>query len=329
VVSTAGDVNGDGYSDIIIGAHWYDNGQTDEGRAYVYHGSPTGVLSTPSWIGESNQDFAYYGYSVSTAGDVNGDGFSDVIVGAYLYDNGQTDEGAAFVYHGSPTGLANSPSWIGESNQINASYGISVSTAGSVNGDIFSDVIIGSYRYDNGQGDEGAVFVYHGSAAGLSSSHSWMSESNQDTSFYGISVSSAGDVNGDGYSDIIIGASFYDNPEPNEGMAFVFHGTPSGVSNISNIVGLAPRLFKLEQNYPNPFNPTTKIRFILDESGNTSLKIYNILGEELMTLINGEYLQGGIYHEREFNADGLPSGIYIARLQKGDKSQIIKMMLLK
>ncbi len=90
-----------------------------------------------------------------------------------------------------------------------------------------------------------------------------------------------------------------------------------------------PVAFALEQNYPNPFNPRTKIRFILDESGNTSLKIYNILGEEQMTLINGEYLQGGIYHEREFNADGLPSGIYIARLQKGDKSQIIKMMLLK
>ncbi|MEO0156227.1 MAG: integrin alpha [candidate division WOR-3 bacterium] len=117
---------------------------------------------TPNWTGESNQGGAYYGYSVSTAGDVNGDGYSDVIIGAPYYVYNQTDEGRAFVYHGSSTGLSTTPNWTGESNQAGANYGHSVSTAGDVDGDGYSDVIIGAINYDNGSTDEGGVFVYHG-----------------------------------------------------------------------------------------------------------------------------------------------------------------------
>src|SRR3989338_8866950 len=105
-VATTGDVNGDGYSDVIVGAPYYDNGQTDEGRAFVYLGSSAGLALTPAWTAESDQASAYFGYSVSTAGDVNGDGYSDVIVGALYYDNGQANEGRAFVYLGSSAGLA-------------------------------------------------------------------------------------------------------------------------------------------------------------------------------------------------------------------------------
>jgi hypothetical protein len=76
-------VNGDGYADVIVGAPYYDNGETDEGRAYVYHGSSSGLSATANWTAESNQASAYFGYSVSTAGDVNGDGYADVIVGAF------------------------------------------------------------------------------------------------------------------------------------------------------------------------------------------------------------------------------------------------------
>jgi hypothetical protein len=82
VNGTAGDVNGDGFSDIIVGAVVYDNGQTDEGRAFVYHGSATGVAMAAAWTAEGDQTNANFGYSVAAAGDLNGDGFSDVIVGA-------------------------------------------------------------------------------------------------------------------------------------------------------------------------------------------------------------------------------------------------------
>ncbi|MFZ1461562.1 MAG: integrin alpha, partial [Ignavibacteria bacterium] len=290
-VSTAGDVNGDGYSDVIIGAPGYQNGQNTEGAAFVYHGSSTGLPFTPDWIAEGNGIGRYFGYSVSsagdvngdgysdviiggpynsygsaevyfgsasglsltanwgavgnsydskfgksvsTAGDVNGDGYSDVIIGAIRFHNGQTDEGAAFVYHGSASGLSLTSNWIGEKNQADAHFGSSVSSAGDVNGDGYSDVIVGAETYSNGQSYEGAAFVYHGSASGLSLTSNWSGEKNQASAHFGYSVSTAGDVNGDGYSDVIIGAPDFDNGQTNEGAAFVYQGSASGLSLTSN-----------------------------------------------------------------------------------------------
>ena len=228
-VATAGDVNGDGFSDIIVGANLYDNGQDNEGRAFVYHGSATGPGASPSWTAESNQAGAEFGYSVASAGDVNGDGFSDVIIGAYAYDNGQSDEGRVFVYHGSAAGLRATPAWSAESNQASSGFGYSVATAGDVNRDGFSDVIVGAYLFDNGQSNEGRVFVYHGSATGLATSPSWTAESNQAIADFAISVATAGDVNGDGYSDVIVGAPSYDNGQADEGRAFVYLGSAGGL----------------------------------------------------------------------------------------------------
>ena len=229
-VSTAGDVNGDGYADVIIGAPGYANGQTNEGRTFVYQGSSSGLGASAIWTAESNQDNAFLGYSVSTAGDVDGDGYSDVVVGSHMYDNGQTNEGRAFAYHGSPAGLSTSAGWTAESGQNEAWFGYSVSTAGDVNGDGYADVIIGAYAYDGGQTNEGRAFVYHGAASGLGTSAAWTTESNQAGALFGWSVSTAGDVNGDGYSDVVIGACQYDNGQTEEGRAFVYHGSASGLN---------------------------------------------------------------------------------------------------
>jgi hypothetical protein len=229
-VASAGDVNGDGYSDVIVGAYLYDKGETDEGAAFVYHGSASSISTTAVTTLESNQADAYMGWSVASAGDVNGDGYSDVIIGAPFYDNGQTDEGAAFVYHGSPTGINTTAFAMVKSNQANAQMGVSVASAGDVNGDGYSDVIVGASYYDNGQIDEGAVFVYHGSATGINTSTASMVESNQASARMGLSIASAGDVNGDGYSDIIVGAYQYDNVQNNEGAAFVYHGSATGIN---------------------------------------------------------------------------------------------------
>jgi hypothetical protein len=221
-VGTAGDVNGDGYDDVIVGAPVYNNGQTDEGRVWVYQGSASG-LNAANWTAESNQAGAAYGYAVATAGDVNGDGYDDVIVGAHWYDNGQTDEGRVWVYHGSASGL-NAANWTAESNQADAHYGYAVATAGDVNGDGYDDVIVGAPYYDNGQTNEGRVWVYHGSASGLISLAAFRAESNQSYAHYGHAVGTAGDVNGDGYDDVIVGAPVYNNGQTDEGLAVVYHG---------------------------------------------------------------------------------------------------------
>lgn len=236
-VDSAGDVNGDGYADLIVGAHKYDNGLTDEGAAFLYYGSPAGLSLTADWFVDSNQGGSWFGHSATTAGDVNGDGYGDVIIGAPRYDNGQTDEGAAFLYYGSASGLGLVAVWSVDSNQGAANMGGFVSTAGDVNGDGYSDVIVNANAYDNGQVDEGAVFVYHGSASGVSLTPDWTGEGNQTSADYGLKVSSAGDVNGDGYSDIIVGARFYDNGQVDEGAAFVYHGSATGLSLTANWIG--------------------------------------------------------------------------------------------
>jgi hypothetical protein len=205
-IATAGDVNGDGYSDVLVAAPLYDNGETDEGKVWLYLGSSSGLSATATWTAEGNQAGARFGSSVSTAGDVNDDGYDDVVIGAELYDNGQTDEGRAFLYLGSATGLSTVPAWTAESNQPLASFGCSVSTAGDVNGDGYDDVIVGASQYDNVQVDEGRAYLFRGNAGGLGSSAVWTGEANLPGAAFGSSVSTAGDVNGDGYDDVIVGA---------------------------------------------------------------------------------------------------------------------------
>lgn len=228
-VSEAGDVNNDGYDDVIVGAHNYDNGETDEGRALLYLGSAAGISAAPSWIAENDQAYARFGNSVSSAGDVNGDGYDDVVVGSYVYDAGETDEGRAYVYLGSSSGLSASPSWIAEGNQGSAYFGSTVSSAGDVNGDGYDDVVVAALFYTNGESLEGRVYLFPGSSSGLSASPSWTAEGNQAFAYFGRSVSSAGDVNGDGYSDVIIGAYYYDNGQTNEGRAFLYLGSSTGL----------------------------------------------------------------------------------------------------
>lgn len=88
-----------------------------------------------------------------------------------------------------------------------------------------------------------------------------------------------------------------------------------------------PGEFKLYQNYPNPFNPTTTIKYNLHKSNDVTLKIYNLIGQELETLVNGFQTAGK--HEINWQPNGLPSGIYFYRLQSGEFSQAKKLILQK
>jgi hypothetical protein len=241
----AGDVNGDGFDDILVGANRYAGDHASEGAAYLYLGSATGPGATPSWSVQGTQEGAQLGRCVAGAGDVNGDGYADVIIGAHGARQDFDQEGLASLYTGSPSGLASAPAWTAAGGAAGIAFGISVAGAGDVNGDGFSDVVVGAPLYQNGQLGEGQARVYHGSATGLNPEPSWTRESDAIQALFGYSVAGAGDVNGDGYADLLVGAPTYSNGHAAEGAFYVFHGSAAGLPHL-------PSLF-LEMNFANAF----------------------------------------------------------------------------
>jgi len=106
-----------------------------------------------------------------------------------------------------------------------------------------------------------------------------------------------------------------------------FKSSTTGVIKENYSSGI-PAKFSLEQNYPNPFNPSTVIRFDIAKATNVTLKIYNVIGQEVATLINNQQIAAG-YHSVEFNASTLASGVYIYRIEAGGMMAAKKMILLK
>jgi len=230
-VAAAGDVNGDGYGDILVSAPFFSIGSlTTAGRVYLYLGSATGISPTPDWVQTGNQQSMRLGNGAAGAGDVNGDGYADVIIGASHYSNGETFEGEALVYLGSASGLGATPAWTAEGNLSGLWFGYCVASAGDVNRDGYSDVIIGGPGHLLGGGGYGRAYLYLGSASGPAASPAWTGSVQGESDKFGFSVSSAGDVNGDGHDDVIVGAPGYSLFAANAGLVAVYLGTATGLS---------------------------------------------------------------------------------------------------
>lgn len=227
-VASAGDVNNDGYEDVIIGAIGCSQPETHEGCVYVYFGSALGLNSTPNWSAEGNQGYSAFGYVVGTAGDVNGDGISDFFIGAPNYSNGDTNEGKLDVYYGSASGLPATPDWSAEGGQAYAYFGLSAAAAGDATGDAIDDLIVGAPNASGDLEHEGKVYLYAGAVGDLNTNATWTAEGNQAEAHFGEALS-AGDLTGDGIQDIIVGAPDYDDGETDEGAVFVYFNSASGL----------------------------------------------------------------------------------------------------
>ncbi len=251
-VSGAGDVNGDGFADVLIGAPKYDTDAYKGGAVFGFYGSPAGLSINPDWAAGSDQKGARFGGAVSGAGDVNGDGFADALIGAFRANNGETEEGRVYLYFGSRAGLEATPAWHYESNQKEANLGYSVSGAGDVNGDGFADIIVGAPLLDTRSGDggtlinAGAALLFYGSGAGLPATPSQVISGTQASAIFGHAVSGAGDVNGDGFADVLVGAPLFDTPVTGEdsgtdaGAVWLFPGSAQGLVDVPAWVAFGP-----------------------------------------------------------------------------------------
>jgi len=248
------DMNGDNHDEILIGAHKYRNGR---GKTYLIYGgnlSGTNSLSNVGssvsgayFVGENNDD--YSGFSVANAGDVDGDGKGDFLIGAYRFSSGSSGQnrGRTYLIYGDTFRRS-----INELSNIETSFdgarftgengddksGFATAKAGDVNNDGCDDILIGTYSANK-------AYFYYGvcGAARLSGGQpladaEHIFSDSEGSSFFGISISPAGDTNGDGYDDFLIGAQAASTDTSNVGKTYLIFGRSrmtSGENYISHL----------------------------------------------------------------------------------------------
>ncbi len=229
-IDAAGDINGDGIGDLLVGAAHGDGGAIDSGVAYALHGPITGVAGLGSADGRllGVDPFDYAGVAVPGPGDVNGDGYADLLVGAPGADAGLRNEGAVYLVLGPATGdhsLTTAHATLRGEAPLDQ-LGQHLGAAGDIDGDGFADLLLASSRQGAGGDQAGAIWRLAGPLTGsidlAAQPGKWRGDSPEDRA--GVALHGAGDLDGDGLLDLVVGATGVDLPDVEAGAAYLLPG---------------------------------------------------------------------------------------------------------
>ncbi len=223
-IAVGGDVNGDQYGDLIVTSWKWPDGKA-KGRAYLFYGGK-GTSMDEDWnkifTGEENGDCFGYGAEL---GDVNADGYADVIIAAYRYDS---KRGRVYIYYGGPD-MDTEPDLIltGEDNIPEFGHALAL---GDVNNDNYEDILIGASNWSNGDCTGRAYLYYGGDPMDNICDITFTGPDGPGVSF-GVNLD-MGDINGDGYDDALIGGHRYPSFSY-QGRAYLYFGGPGGSTKVS------------------------------------------------------------------------------------------------
>jgi hypothetical protein len=300
----------------VISAPLFDNGLVDEGQARVFAGTSSGLGANPLQSIEASEEGSRFGHAVSGAENLTGDGTRRILFGAPIYTYTHNEEGGTFL--GS---LGHPVFFLDFGRQAFAHRGVSIASGGDVNADGLMDVVIGADGFDAGEQDEGVVTVHLGHPSFVvDRTAAWTIDGNQPFCAFGSSVAIAGDVNGDGFDDVVIGAPHFDRGEIDEGRAFLFLGTSGTTAGVGG--GEAPSLqrfhFAVE---PNPI--ATEAEFVFD--GDMQALVVEIFDSQGRLI---DLLHPAGTRARWSPSGALPRGIYFARAQGRNASATVKFAIV-
>lgn len=231
-VASAGDVNGDGRPDLLVGVPYDNFGNGREGGALLHLGSTNGVNLTPDWAARGFQRASKFGGTVASAGDVNADGFDDILIAAPEDSSQQPFAGRVALYLGSPTGPGDKADWTMMGPVATAFFGDAMSALGDINGDGFDDVILGAPGAEHAASDwPGAAYIFLGCTNGLSQTPAVVLRGESARSMFGGAFATRGDVDGDHRPDLFIGSPKFSRRDANGGRVYLFPGRAGGFAS--------------------------------------------------------------------------------------------------